>query len=54
MGTEIKDWALADGAYYTGYGGGEFLWLMVAIVLCIIPLIVGSRHELDAYKKLKK
>lgn len=54
MGTSITDWAAVEGAYYTGYGGGEAFWLIVAIVLCIIPLIVGSRHELDAYKKLKK
>lgn len=54
MGTEIKDWAAVEGAYYTGAGGGEMMWLILAIVLCIVPLIIGSRHELDAYKKLKK
>lgn len=54
MGTEIKDWAAVEGAYYTGYGSGEMLWLIVAIVLCVVPLIIGSRHELEAYKRLKK
>ena len=54
MGSDIKDWAAVEGAYYTGYGSGELLWLIVAIVLCIVPLVIGSRHELDAYKKLKK
>ncbi len=53
MGTEIKDWAAAEGAYYTGYGSGEMIWLIVAIILCIVPLIIGSRHEFDAYKKLQ-
>lgn len=54
MGTDIKDWAVVEGAYYTGYGVGEVFWLIVAVALCVVPLVVGSRHELDAYKKLKK
>ena len=54
MGTDITDWAAVEGAYYTGYGSGEMWWLLLAIVLCIVALVVGSRHELDAYKKLKK
>ena len=54
MGTEIKDWAAVEGAYYTGYGSAEMFWLLLAVVLCILALIVGSKHELDAYKKLKK
>lgn len=64
MGTDIKSWDAftaaigsdggPSGAYYVGAGGGEMLWLIVAIILCIVPLVVGSRHELDAYKKLKK
>ncbi|WP_165586950.1 hypothetical protein [Pseudaestuariivita atlantica] len=54
MGTEIKDWAAVEGAYYTGYGSGEMLWLIVAIAICLISLVIGARHELDAYKKLKK
>lgn len=53
MGTTITDWAAVDGAYYTGYGSGEMLWLIVAIVLTVVPLIVGSKHELDAYKKIR-
>ncbi len=54
MGTHIKDWAAVEGAYYTGHGSGEVVWLLIAIALCVVPLVVGSRHELDAYKKLKK
>ena len=54
MGTSITDWSAVSAEYYTGAGGGEALWVIVAIALCIIPLIVGSKHELDAYKKLKK
>jgi len=54
MGTEIKDWAAVEGAYYVGYGSGEALWLFVSIAMCVVPLIVGSRHELSAYRKLMK
>lgn len=54
MGTSITDWATVTAEYYTGAGGSEGLWLIVAIVLCIVPLVIGSKHELDAYKKLKK
>ena len=54
MGTDITDWAAVEGAYYVGHGGGEWPWLIISIILCIVPLIVGSKHELDAYKKLKK
>ena len=54
MGTNITDWAAVEGAYYTGLGSGELLWLIVAIICCIAPLITGSLHELEAYKKLKK
>lgn len=63
MGTDITSWDAfiagmgseggPSGAYYVGYGSGEVIWLLVAIVLCVVPLIVGSRHELDAYKKVQ-
>lgn len=54
MGTTITDWAAVEGAYYTGAGGSEMIWFIIAVVLCIASLVVGSKHELDAYKKLKK
>ncbi len=54
MGTSITDWTAVEGAFYTGAGGGEWFWLLVAIALTIVPLISGTKHELDAYKKLKK
>lgn len=53
MGTSITDWSTVTAEYYTG-PGAEGLWVFVAIALCVVPLIVGSKHELDAYKKLKK
>lgn len=54
MGTSITDWAAVDGAMYVGAGGAEWFWFLVCLVLCIVPLVIGSKHELDAYKKLKK
>ena len=54
MGTDIKDWAAVEGAYYTGYGSAELFWLILAIVLCVLALIVGARHEHSSYKKLRK
>lgn len=53
MGTSITDWAAVEGAYYTGAGGGEMIWFIIALALCVLALVVGSKHELDAYKKLK-
>ena len=54
MGTSITDWTVVTAEYYTGAGGGEAFWLIVSVILCIVPLVIGSRHELEAYKKLKK
>ncbi|MEO1538221.1 MAG: hypothetical protein AAFR73_10865 [Pseudomonadota bacterium] len=54
MGTTITDWSTVAAEYYTGAGGGEVFWLLVSIIMCIVPLVIGSKHELDAYKKLKK
>ena len=54
IGTTITDWEAVEGAYYTGAGSGEMIWFLVSVALCVIPLIVGSKHELDAYRKLKK
>lgn len=54
MGTTITDWDAVEGAMYVGAGGSEWFWLIIAIALTVIPLVVGNKHELDAYKKLKK
>jgi len=54
MGTTITDWSTVEGAYYTGASGGEFIWLIVAVALTVIPLVVGNKHEHETYKKLKK
>ena len=55
MGSQFSDWADATGPIYMGANGSmEVVWTLVASGLCILALITGSRHELDAYKKLKK
>jgi hypothetical protein len=52
IGTNITDWSAVDGAYYAG-AGTELIWLVLSIILCVVCLIAGSRHEKAAYKKLK-
>ena len=55
MGSAFADWALFDGPIYMGANSSwEVIWTVVAAVCCVIALIVGSRHELDAYKRVKK
>jgi hypothetical protein len=53
MGSAFDSWNDVTGPIYMGANSSwEFIWFIVAVVLCILPLIVGSRHELDAYKKM--
>lgn len=54
MGSHFDNWAFVEGAYYMGANTSwEVIWTLVAVGLCVIALVSGSRHELDAYKKLK-
>jgi hypothetical protein len=50
MQFETGTWNDVAGAIYTS-GGGMMLWTFIAAGLCVLALVVGSRHELDAYKK---
>ena len=51
MGSVFDSWSAVDGAYYMGAGTSwEVIWLLISIAMCIIALIGGARHELDAYK----
>lgn len=52
IGTNITDWRTVDGAYYAG-AGTELVWLIVSIILCLVFLVAGLRHEKAAYKKIK-
>ena len=52
MGSDFDSWTGVEGAYYMGANSGwELTWVLVALGMCIAALIVGARHELDAYKK---
>ena len=44
-------WTGVTGAYFTGFGGAEMIWLIVSIVLCLVALFIGGRHEQESYKK---
>lgn len=39
--------AVTDAAYYAG-AGAEFIWLLVSIVLCLVAIWIGHRHESKA------
>lgn len=55
MGSSFDNWDAVEGAYYMGANSGwEVIWTLVALAICIIALIAGSRHELEAYKKVAK
>jgi len=49
MGAPFENWADVAGAnYYPGLGYAEFWWLLLAIILCILALWWGHRHESEA------
>lgn len=49
IGSPIDSWDKAtDAAYYVGQGSGEAIWLLISIILCIVALIWGHRHEAAA------
>lgn len=53
MGSSFSSWDAVEGAYYMGAGTSwEVVWTLVAIGVCVLALISGSKHELDAYKKV--
>jgi hypothetical protein len=43
-------WNGVEGAYYTAMGA-EMFWFLASLAICLIALVVGSKHELDAYKR---
>ena len=45
MGASFDNWdAVKDAAYYVG-AGAEGIWLFIAIVLCILAIVIGHKHE---------
>lgn len=54
MGSAFSDWAEFTGPIYMGANTSwEVIWFLVSVAICVAALVIGSRHELDAYKKLK-
>ncbi|WP_330646897.1 hypothetical protein [Thioclava sp. FTW29] len=43
-------WDGVTGAIYAGYGSVEGLWLIVCLILVVIAVIGGWRHEGHAYR----
>lgn len=51
MGFDIDTWNEIAGAMFMGAGSSwTGTWTLVSVVCCILALVVGSKHELDAYK----
>lgn len=49
FGASFENWAdVVGSSYYTGFEGGEVIWLFIAIALCVISLFVGHSHESKA------
>ena len=44
-------WNDISGIMYNASSDMTGVWTAISVVLCIVALVVGSRHELDAYKK---
>jgi hypothetical protein len=53
MGYDLENWDGIEGPIYIGAGSAEMIWLIIAIVICVVACISGSRHELHAYRKLR-
>ena len=55
MWFDLANWDAATGPLYMGANSSaEVIWTVLAAGICVWALIMGSRHELDAYKKMKK
>ncbi|MCV6586038.1 MAG: hypothetical protein OIF47_10935 [Marinibacterium sp.] len=47
-------WDGFEGAFYTGQGSMELIWLLATGVLLIIALWLGNKHEEEAYDAVSK
>jgi len=55
MGFDLDNLDQMTGAIYMGAGTSwEVIWTVISIIIGVAACIVGSRHELDAYKKIQK
>lgn len=43
-------WDIVDGAMYMGAGGSSpGLWTLISVIVCIVLLWIGNRHEHKLY-----
>lgn len=47
-------WDGFEGAFYTGLGSGELLWLIVTMMLLAVAIWLGNKHEKQAYDAVSK
>ena len=50
---DTGSWEGVTESYYAG-AGGELIWLIISIVLCVAALIGGHIHETVAYKNASR
>lgn len=47
-------WDVVDGAMFMGWGGSmPAIWTIVSVVICIVLLWIGNKHEHDLYASYK-
>lgn len=51
---EATSWAGIVGPIYAGYGSAEAFWVLLSLLLVVIAIFGGWRHEKHAYENLKK
>ena len=55
MWFDLENWDAATGPLYMGANSSwEIIWTLIAGLLCVLAIIGGSRHELDAYKRMQE
>lgn len=54
MGSPLPEatWNGVEGAFYMGLNSiWEPIWLFASIACCVLALLVGGRHENEAYRR---
>ena len=51
---DTNTWEGISGAYYTGYGSAEVLWVIVCLALVVLAVNRGWAHERHAYRAVTK
>ena len=55
MGYDLANIDAMAGPQFIGVGGSlPMIFLLISIAICVLACVVGSKHELDAYKKVQK